>query len=79
MAAVLGVWSQVSIINLPFLQYSADYSWSLTYSRITWGNAAALFTSFVGHWNCSVCFVRDHIILLLFRMLLTACPLHQTS
>ena len=33
---------------------------------------------FVGHWNCSVCFVRDHIILLLFRMLLTACPLHQT-
>ena len=45
-AAVLGVWSQVSIINLPFLQYSADYSWSLTYSRITWGNAAALFTSF---------------------------------
>ena len=37
-AAVLGVWSQVSIINLPFLQ--------VTYSRITWGNAAALFTSF---------------------------------
>ena len=38
MAAVLGVWSQVSIINLPFLQ--------VTYSRITWGNAAALLTSF---------------------------------
>ena len=37
-AAVLGVWSQVSIINLPFLQ--------VTYLRITWGNAAALFTSF---------------------------------
>lgn len=37
-AVVLGVWSQVSIINLPFLQ--------VTYSRITWGNAAALFTSF---------------------------------
>ena len=34
---------------------------------------------FVGHWNyCSVCFARDYIILLLFRMLLTACPLHQT-
>jgi len=46
MAAVLGVWSQVSIINLPFLQHSADYSLSLTYSRITWGNAAALSTSF---------------------------------
>lgn len=37
-AAVLGVWSQVSIINLPFLQ--------VTYSRITWGNAGALSTSF---------------------------------
>ena len=37
-AAVLGVWSQVSIINLPFLQ--------VTYLRITWGNAAGLFTSF---------------------------------
>ena len=45
-AAVLGVWSQVSIINLPFLQHSADYNLSLTYSHITWDNAAALFTSF---------------------------------
>ena len=45
MAAVLGVWSQVSIINLPCLQHSADYSLSLTYSHITWGNAVVLFTS----------------------------------
>ena len=70
-AVVLGVWSQVSIINLPFLQ--------VTYSGITWGNAAALFTSFCRALDyCSVCFARDYIILLLFRMLLTACPLHQT-
>ena len=67
MAAVLGVWSQVSIINLPFLQ--------VTYSRMQ----EPCLLVFVGHWNyCSVCFARDYIILLLFRMLLTACPLHQT-
>ena len=45
-AAALGVWSQVSIVNLPFLQDSADYSLSLAYSGITLGNAAILFTSF---------------------------------
>lgn len=71
MAAVLGVWSQVSIIDLPFLQ--------VTYSHITWAMQQSCLLVFVGHWNyCSVCFARDYIILLLFRMLLTACPLHQT-
>ena len=43
MAVVLGVWSQVSIINLPFLQHSADYSLLLTYPHITQDNAVALF------------------------------------
>ena len=47
MAAVLGVWSQVSIINLPFLQHSADNSLSLTYPHITQDNAAALFYLFL--------------------------------
>lgn len=78
MAVVLGVWSQVSIINLPFLQHSADSSLSLIHI-LHGAMQQPCLQVFVGHWNCSVCFVRDYIILLLFRMLLTACPLHQTS
>lgn len=78
MAAVLGVWSQVSIINLPFLQVTYSRI-TLTYSHITWAMQQSCLLVFVGHWNyCSVCFARDYVILLLFRMLLTACPLHQT-
>ena len=76
-AAVLGVWSQVSIINLPFLQVTYSRI-TLTYSHITWAMQQSCLLVFVGHWNCSVCFARDYIILLLFRVLLTACPLHQT-